>query len=102
MHLFHQMISLGGIYASEQGRIVVPFVQDFFTQEKLAGHALNKLLFIVRCTGWVFIALDISLDIMVPWLSVSFDFDTYAFFDVHAIGWNATDLYEQLSHIVSF
>ena len=62
--------------------MVVPFVQDLSTQEKLEGHAPNKLLFTVRCTEWVFTALDI----MVSWLSVSFDFDTHAFFDVHAIG----------------
>ena len=80
------MISLRGIYASEQGRIVVPFVQDFSTQEKLAGHVLDKLLFIVRCTRRVFTALNIGLDIMVPWLFIDFDFDTHAFFDVHAIG----------------
>ena len=86
MHLFHQMISLGGSYTSKQGRIMVPFVQDFSIQEKLASHALNKLLFTVCCNGQVFAALDISLDIMVSWLSVNFDFDIHAFFDVHAIG----------------
>ena len=85
------MITFRGIYASEQGRIVVPFLQDFSTQEKLVGHALNKLLFIIYCTERVFIALDISLDIIVPWLFVGFDFDTHPFFNVHAIGWNATD-----------
>ena len=96
MHLFQQVISLRGIYTSKQGRIVVPFVQDFSTQEKLAGHTPKKLLFIVRCTEWVFTVLDISLDIMVPWLSVSFDFDNHTFFDVHAMGWDTTNFYVQL------
>ena len=65
---------------------MIPFVQDFSTQEKLAGHTSDKLLFIVRCAGRVFTVLNIGLDIMVPWLSVDFNFDTHAFFDVHAIG----------------
>ena len=39
---------------------------------------------------------------MVPWLSIDFDFDTHAFFDVHAIGWNAVDFYVQLPQIISF
>ena len=102
MHLFHQIISLEGIYASKQGRIVVPFVYDFSTQEKLADQAPDKLLFTVRFTERVFIVLDISLDIMVPWLSINFDFDTYASFNVYAIGWNATDFYALFSHIISF
>ena len=45
---------------------------------------------------------DISLDIMVLWLLVDFSFDIYTFFDVHAVGWHAVDLYAQLSHIISF
>ena len=102
MHLFHQIISLRGIYTSEQGRIVVPFVQDFSTHKKLAGHVVDKLLFTIYCTGQVFTVHDISLDIMIPWLSVVFDFDTHAFFDGNAIGWNAMDFYAQMSHIISF
>ena len=39
---------------------MVPFVQDFPTQEKLASHAPDEL-FVVRCTGWVFTVFDISL-----------------------------------------
>ena len=96
------MISLKDIYASKQGGIMVPFVQDFSTQEKLAGHMSNKLPFIVCCIGWVFTVLDISLDIMVPWLFVGFNFDTHAFFDVHAIGWDATDFYVQFPQVISF
>ena len=72
---------------------MVPFVQDFPNQEKLASHAQDKLLFTICCTGQVFTILDISLDIMVPWLSIGFDFDTNAFFNVLAIGWDATDFY---------
>ena len=78
------------------------FVQDFSTQEKLVDHALDKLLFIGHCTGRVFTVLDLSIDIMVPWLSVNFDFDIYTFFDVHAIALNATDFYAQLLRIISF
>ena len=59
----------------------------------MAGYVPDKLLFTVCCIRRVFTVLDISLDIMVPWLSISFDFDTHAFFDVHAIGWNAMDFY---------
>ena len=81
---------------------MVPFVQDFSTQEKLVGHVLDKLIFTVCCTERVFTVLDINLDIMVPWLSIGFDFNTHAFFDVHAIGWNTTDFYAQLWHIISF
>ena len=33
MHPFHQMVSLGGIYALKQGYIVVPLIQDFPTQK---------------------------------------------------------------------
>ena len=82
--------------------MVVPFVQDLSTQEKLEGHAPNKLLFTVCCTGRVFTVLDISLDIMVPWLSIGFDFNIHAFFDVHEIGKDATNFYVQLPHIISF
>ena len=82
--------------------MVVPFVQDFPIQEKLAGYAPDELLFTVRCIELVFNVLDISLDIMIPWLSVGFDFDIYAFFDIHAIGQDAMDFYAQLPHIISF
>ena len=102
MHLFHQVISLRGLYALKQGRVVVPFVLDFSTQEKLASHALDKLLFTIFCIGRVFTVFDISLDIMVPWLSIGFEFNTHAFFDAHAVGWDTTDFYAQLSHIISF
>ena len=54
---------------------------------------LDELLFTVCYTGRVFTILDISLDIMVPWLSIGFDFNIHAFFDIHAIGWVATDFY---------
>ena len=59
----------------------------------MASHAPDKLLFTIHCTGWVFTVLDISPDIMIPWLSVSFDFNIHAFFDIHAIGWVAMDFY---------
>ena len=81
---------------------MVPFVQDFFTQEKLAGHAPDKLLFTVYCIRREFTILDISLDIVVLWLSIGFNFDTHAFFDVHAIDWNAMDFYVQVPYIISF
>ena len=54
MHLFHQMVNLGGIYASKQGCIVVPFVQDFPIQEELARHAPNKFLLTVCGPRWLF------------------------------------------------
>ena len=99
MHLFHQMVSLGGIYASKQNCIVVPLIQDFLTQEELACHGLDKLPLIVRGSRWVFTILHISLDIMVPWLSIDLDFNIHQFFDVYAIGQHVADLYAQLSHI---
>ena len=94
MRLFHQMVSLKGIYASKQSCVMVPFVQDFPTQKEL-----EKLY---RGSKRVFTILDISLDIMVPWLSIDFSFDVHAFFDIHAVGRHATDLYAQLSHFISF
>ena len=48
MHLFHQMVSLRGIYASKQGCIMVPLIQEFPTQEELACHAPNELLLTIR------------------------------------------------------
>ena len=81
---------------------MVPLVQDFPTQKELAHHAPDKLLLTVHGSKWVFTILDISLDIMVPWLSIDLGFDIHAFFDVHALGWHAVDLYAQLSHIISF
>ena len=47
MHVLHQKVNLGSIYASKQGCIVVPLIQDFPIQEKLARHALDELLLIV-------------------------------------------------------
>ena len=91
MHLFYQMASLKGIYASKQSCIVVPLLQDFPIQEELARHVLDKFPLIVH-GSWVFTILDI----MVPWLLVGFSFD------VHAIGRHTTDLYAQLSHLISF
>ena len=78
MYLFHQVVSLGGIYASKQSCIMVPLVQDFPTQKEL-----EKLY---RGSKRVFTILDISLDIMVPWLSVNLIFDIHAFFNVYVIG----------------
>ena len=83
MHHFHQV---GGIYALKQSYIVVPLIQDFPTQKELACHVPDKLLLIVQGSGQIFTILDISLDIMVPWLSVNLHFNIHAFFDVHAIG----------------
>ena len=81
---------------------MVPVVQNFPTQKELAHHTLDKPLLTVRGSRQVFTILDISLDIMVPWLSIDLGFDIHAFFDVHALGWHAVDLYAQLSHIISF
>ena len=47
MHLFHQMVSLKGIYASKKSCVMVPFVQDLSTQEKLACHVPNEFLFTI-------------------------------------------------------
>ena len=47
---------------------MVPYVQDFPTLEELAHHAPDKLSLIVRGSRRVFTILNISLDIMVPWL----------------------------------
>ena len=82
--------------------IMVPLVQDFPTQKELACHAPDKLLLTVQGFEWVFTILDISLDIMVLWLSVNLGFNIHAFFDFHAIGWHAVDLYAQLLFIISF
>ena len=68
---------------------MVPLVQDFPTQKELACHAPDKLLLTVQGFEWVFTILDISLDIMVLWLSINLGFNIYAFFGVHAIGWHA-------------
>ena len=81
---------------------MVPLVQDFPTQKELARHAPDKLLLTIHGSGWVFTILDISLDMMVLWLSVNLNFNIHAFFDVHAIGWHATGLYAQLLLIISF
>ena len=86
MHLFHQMVSLEGIYASKQNCVVVPFVQDFPTQEKLARHVTDEFPLTVCGSRRVFTTFDISLDIMVTWLPIDFSFDVHAFFDIHAIG----------------
>ena len=102
MHLFHQTARLRGIYASKQSCIVVHSVRDFTTQEELACHALDELLLTACGPKHVFTIFDISLDIMVPWRPIDFSFDTHAFFDIHAVGWHAVDLYTQLSHVISF
>ena len=39
---------------------------------------------------------------MLPWLPVDFSFDVHAFFDDHAVGRHAPDLYAQLPHLISF
>ena len=101
MHLFHQIVSLGNIYASKQGCIVVPLIQDFPTQEKLACHVPNELLFTICSSTWVFTILNISFDIVVPWFSIDLNFNIHAFFNIHAIGWQTTDFYAQLSHLIS-
>ena len=93
MHLFHQMVSLKGIHASKKSCVVVPLVQDFLTQEKLAHHAPDELLLIVCGPKRVFSIFNISFDIMVPWLPIYFSFDVHAFFDIHAVGWHTTNLY---------
>ena len=102
MRLFHQMVSLKGIYASKQSCVMVPFVQDFPIQEKLARHVPNEFLFTIYGPRQVSTIFNISLDIMVPWLSIDFSFDVHAFFDIHAVGRHATDLYAQLLHFISF
>ena len=102
MYLFHQMVSLGGIYASKQSCIVLPLIQDFPTQEELAYHAPNELLLTVCRPKRVFIIFDISIDIMVPWLPINFNFDVHAFFNFHVVGRHAVDLNAQLSLIISF
>ena len=86
MHLFHQMASLEGIYASKQSCIVVPLIQDFPTQEELRHHAPNKFPLTIHGSGQVFTIFDISLDIMISWLPIDFSFDAHAFFNVHAVG----------------
>ena len=102
MRLFHQVVSLGGIYASKKTCIMVPLVQDFPTQKELARHALDKFHLTVHGFERVFTILDISLDIMAPWLSIDLGLDIHAFFNVHAIGWHVANLYAQLSNIISF
>ena len=96
------MVSLGGIYALKQICIVVPLIQDFPTQEELAYHVTDELLLNVYCPRRVFIIFDISIDIMVPWLPINFNFDVHAFFNVHVVGRIAVDLNAQLWHIISF
>ena len=82
MHLFHQMVSPRDIYALKLSCIVVPFIQDFPTQEELARHAPDKLPLTVHGSRRVFTILDISLNIMVSWLSIDLSFDIHAFLDV--------------------
>ena len=96
------MVSLRGIYASKQRCVVVPFVQYFPNQEKLACHALDEFPLVVYDSRRVSTIFDIGIDIMVPWLPINFSFDVHAFFIVHVVGWQATDLYAQLSHVISF
>ena len=102
MHLFHQMVSLRGIYASRQSCIVVPLIQDFPTQKELACHTPNEFLLIVCGLRQVFTIFDVSLDIMVPWLPIDFNLNVHTFFNIHEVGRHVADLYAQLSHIVSF
>ena len=45
---------------------MVPLIQNFPTQEKLARQALDEFLHIICGPKWVFTIFDISLDIMVP------------------------------------
>ena len=52
MHLFHQMVSLEGIYESKQSCIMVPLILDFPTQKELACHALDKLPFLPMAPDW--------------------------------------------------
>lgn len=66
MHLFHQMASLNGIYASKQGFIAVPLIQDFPTKEKLAHHGPNEYILTTYNPRQVFTILHVSLDIVVP------------------------------------
>ena len=87
MHFFHQMVNLGGIYASKQSCVMVPLIQDFPTQEKLARHAPDEFLLTVCGPRRVFTIFDISLEIMVPWLPIDFDFDIHAFFNTQVVGW---------------
>ena len=102
MHLFHQMVSLWVVYTLKQSCIIVPLIQDVPTQEELAHHVPDEFLLTVCGSAWVFTIFDISLDIMVPWFPINFDFGIHAFFDIHAVGQHAVDLYAQLSHIISF
>ena len=81
---------------------MVPFVQDFPTEEELVCHAPNELLLTICGPRRVFTILDISLDIVVLWLPFDFNVDFHAFFDIHVVGRNTVDLYVQLSHIISF
>ena len=80
---------------------MVPLIQNFPTQEKLARQALDEFLHIICGPKWVFTIFDISLNIMVPWLPINFSFNVHVFFDIHAVGWQTTDLYVQLSHLIS-
>ena len=93
MHLFHQMDSLRGIYASKQGCIMVPLIQDFPTQEELACQALDEILLTIRGPKQEFTIFDISLDIMTPSLPIDFSFDVHVFFKIYAVGRHTTDLY---------
>ena len=72
--LFHQMVSLGVIYESKKICVMVPLIQDFPTQKKLSCHVLDEFLLAVCGLRRVFTIFDISLDIMVPWLPIDFDF----------------------------
>ena len=101
MHLFHQMISLCSIYASKQGRIMVPFIQDFPAQEKLARHVPDELFVTVCSSTRVFSIFNISLDIVVPWLFIDLGFNIHAFFNIHAISQKTIVFYAQLSHLIS-
>ena len=96
------MVSPRDIYALKLSCIVVPFIQDFPTQEELARHAPDKLPLTVHGSRQVFTIPNISLDNMVPWISIDLDFNIHEFFDVYAVGRHAADLYAPLSHIISF
>ena len=102
IHLFHQMASLRGIHASKQSCIVVPLIQGVPTQEESTYHVLNKFSLTVHNSRLVFTILDISLDIMVPWLPIDLSFDVHAFFDIHVVDQHTAELYAQLLHLISF
>ena len=64
--LLNHEVRLFGIYASYEGHVVVSFVQDGTTYKETSSQSPQRPFVIVRNPWWVFLVLDILLDVEIP------------------------------------